>query len=109
MQMRRFYKKVAVVTGASSGIDKAITLGLAAQGATLCLVGRELERLDAVAKAARMTTPRLHCYEVDLTLDRDVKGLVESLDREYKRIDILVHSAGLIALGSLETAHIVYG
>jgi len=96
--------KVAVVTGASSGIGQAIALGLAAQGMVLCLVGRRLETLETVAENARATAPQVRCYRVDLTLDKDIQALTACLQRDVGRIDLLVHSAGFIAIGRLETA-----
>ena len=56
--MTPFTDQIAVVTGASSGVGKAIALGLAAQGAILCLVGRKLETLEAGAAHARVVAPR---------------------------------------------------
>jgi len=102
--MTDFTGQIAVVTGASSGIGKAIALDLGARGATLCLIGRRLERLDAVAKSARATAPRVSCYRVDLTVDEEVQKLAADLQRDFGYLDLLVHSAAVIHLGRLEVA-----
>ncbi len=93
-----------MITGAGSGIGKAIALALAVKRATLCLVGRHLERLEAVAQGARATTPRAECYCADLTRDKDISELNARLKRDFKHLDILVHSAGAISLGGVECA-----
>jgi short-subunit dehydrogenase len=97
--------QVTVVTGASSGIGKAIALGLAAQGATLCLVGRKLATLQSVADAAQGKAPRAYCYQADLAVDIEVQRLIANIKRDIKSVDILVHSAGVIWLGLLEAAN----
>ena len=102
--MAAFTDQVAVVTGASSGIGKAIALGLAAQGASLCLVGRKIETLEAIAETVRKTARRVLHYRVDLTVDEDILELATHLQRDFSSIDILVHSAGVISLGSIEAA-----
>jgi NADP-dependent 3-hydroxy acid dehydrogenase YdfG len=96
--------QIAVVTGASGGIGKVIAMGLAAQGATLCLVGRRLETLEAVAEKARAAVPRVQCYQADLQVDKDIHELMVRLREDFDRIDVLVHSAGVISLGRLEAA-----
>jgi len=94
--------QVAVVTGASSGIGKAVALGLAAQRATLCLVGRRLDTLGPVAESARTKESRVLSYQTDLTLDKDIQDLAANLRRDVGFVDILVHSAGAISHGRLE-------
>ena len=101
--MKTLENQVAVVTGASSGIGKAIALGLAAQGAILCLIGRKPEALQSVADAAKGKAPRTYCYQADLAVDREVQELITYIKRDLKFVDILVHSAGVIWLGPLET------
>ena len=102
--MSTLENQVAVVTGASSGIGKAIALGLAAQGASLCLVGRNLETLQSVADAAKGKAPRNYCYQADLSVDRELEELIASIKRDVESVDILVHGAGVIWLGALEAA-----
>ncbi len=104
--MSKLRNQVAVVTGASSGIGKAIALKLAAHGANLCLVGRKLETLEVVAESARETSSVVRSYEADLSQDEDVHKLKEHLERDFGYIDILIHSAGAISLGKIENARI---
>ena len=102
--MTSFKDQIAVITGASSGIGKSVALGLAAKGLKLCLLGRKLETLEAVAEVARKTLSRVDCYQVDLAIDQDIRNLTERLQQDLSYIDLLVHSAGVISLGRLESA-----
>ncbi len=101
--MTAFADQIAVVTGASSGIGRAIASHLAAQGATLCLAGRKLETLEVVAEKARATGCRVWVYPTDLTVDKDILDLAADLQRDVGAVDVLVHSAGVISLGPLDT------
>jgi NADP-dependent 3-hydroxy acid dehydrogenase YdfG len=108
-----FKEQVAVVTGASSGIGKAIALELAAQGAKLCLLGRNLESLFAIAKRcsqsetakiAQETSPQVRCYQLDLTSDEDIRQFKAHVDKDYGQVNLLIHSAGVYSLGEVKTA-----
>jgi NADP-dependent 3-hydroxy acid dehydrogenase YdfG len=101
--MADFAGQVAVVTGAGSGIGKAIALGLVAKKATVCLVGRRQEVLEV---AAQEMSGRGKCYPADVTSDEAVTGLVESVSMDFGRLDILVHNAAIFASGTLESASI---
>ena len=96
--------QTAVVTGASSGIGAAIALCLAEEGAKLHLIGRNTAALEAVAQQARKSSPSVRTYRADLSADADLAKLQTDLKRDCDRMDILVHSAGVIALGPLESA-----
>jgi NADP-dependent 3-hydroxy acid dehydrogenase YdfG len=96
--------QVAVVTGASSGIGKAIALTLAGEGAEVCLVARRREVLDAVADQARSSGTRGHVCCADLTRDEDICRLAEMLQREFGRVDVLVLCGGTMFHGPLESA-----
>jgi NADP-dependent 3-hydroxy acid dehydrogenase YdfG len=97
--------RTCVVTGASSGIGKAIAVALASAGATVCVVARRREELEAVA--IRVNCPgRIMPYPADLVDDEQVAALVKALLARDGGLDILVHCAGTIVLGDLETASI---
>jgi NADP-dependent 3-hydroxy acid dehydrogenase YdfG len=100
-----FADRIAVVTGASSGIGRAIALGLASEGAILCLVGRRAETLESIAQGASGAA-RVETYRADLSLDQDVEGLADRIGSDFGQVDVLVHSAGFISLGSVASASI---
>lgn len=93
-----------VVTGASSGIGRAIAVALASAGATVCAVGRRRVELEATAKRTN-GVGRFVLYEADLVGD-DLKRLSEALLAREGGVDVLVHSAGTISIGDLETASV---
>jgi len=97
---------VALVTGASSGIGRAIALELAGSGARLCLVGRDRDRLKEVESRTGGRAARALALQKDLTRDSDVEDIASRLREEFGQLDILVHSAGEIALAPLATAAI---
>lgn len=96
--------QVAVVTGASGGIGRAVALGLANDGATVFLVGRDGAALASVAERARAAGARAVILEGDLTSDDTISELAARLQRECGRADILVHCAGIISQGAVESA-----
>jgi len=102
--MNALHGHIAVVTGAGSGVGQAIALALAAQGATLCLVGRTPATLEATTCRATNAQATVRCYPTDLTHDDAVQALAKQLHHEGEGIDILVHSAGISTVGKLETA-----
>jgi NADP-dependent 3-hydroxy acid dehydrogenase YdfG len=104
--MPNLKNQIAVITGASSGIGKAIALSLASQGAALGLIGRNLKTLEAVAEKAKSKTSRIKTYQIDLNADDDIQKLKPYLEEDFGHIDILIHSAGAISLGLLEGAKI---
>lgn len=93
----------AIVTGASSGIGRAIAIGLAGEGALLCLLGRDKERLQATAKIASSCSPKVSICQVDFAFEQDVLCLIHQLEQELERIDVLVHAAGDFAQGNMSS------
>jgi NADP-dependent 3-hydroxy acid dehydrogenase YdfG len=98
--------QVAVVTGAGSGIGKSIAFELSKKGVQLCLLGRDLEKLEVVAKIARDQSPIVKSYSLDLTKDENIEELNQKLNSEFEKIDMLIHGAGVISLGRLEFASV---
>lgn len=91
-----FDGKVAIVTGATSGIGMATAFRLAGQGGRVAAVGR---KRDVLAKLDR---PNIRTYPADLTSESDTAGLIQSVLRDFGGIDILVNAAGIIASGTIE-------
>jgi len=93
--------RVGVVTGAGSGVGRSIAELLAAAGASVCLVRRTSATLD---ETAALIGDGGRCYRTDITDDDAVAALVDRLTIEHPTIDVLVHSAGVHAMGPVEEA-----
>ena len=96
--------RTALVTGASSGIGRAIALRLARCGVKLCLVGRNRQRLSEVRKCAKKLTDTVVISCADISRDRSIGRLVNVVQHEFGELHMLIHSAGAIALGGIEKA-----
>lgn len=94
----------AVITGASSGIGRAIAIGLARQGAALWVVGRSRARLEQALCGAASSALSVSVVEADLAAPEGAAAAAEELLRRLDGVDILVHCAGAISLGSIERA-----
>jgi len=99
--MEIFQDQIALVTGASSGIGKAIALSLAEGGATVCLIARRARVLEETAAHNRSA---LRPYPTDLAKYEDVNKLIAALKSEFQHIDIIVHSAADYVRGPVSSA-----
>jgi NAD(P)-dependent dehydrogenase (short-subunit alcohol dehydrogenase family) len=87
--------KVALVTGGSKGIGRAIAGGLAQAGADLFLCSRQEGPLQAAAEQIRAATSvRVECLAADMALREDVQRVAGEAQRRLGRVDILVNNAG---------------
>jgi NADP-dependent 3-hydroxy acid dehydrogenase YdfG len=93
--------QIAVVSGASGGIGGAIAAAFARQGATLCLLGRDINKLEARAEVLRASSPRVDPRQCDLTRDDEIKIVQSHVMKQYGRVDILVHCGGGIDHGKV--------
>ncbi len=94
----------AVVTGASSGIGRAIALELARQGAKLILVARSGDKLGALADEIHNSGGHGLTLVGDITEDVVRRRVVEQAESEFGGLDILVNNAGISAHGRFRTA-----
>jgi NAD(P)-dependent dehydrogenase (short-subunit alcohol dehydrogenase family) len=102
---RQLAGRVALVTGASGGIGRAIALALARQGAQLCVVGRNRGRLaETVAGVQQFSQAK--SFQIDLTVKKSVHPILRYLERKGGRLDILIHGAGVTRQGTMEQAPI---
>jgi gluconate 5-dehydrogenase len=86
--------KVALVTGASSGLGVAFARGLARAGATVVVSARRQERLDETAEMLRAYGGKASAFAADITDDAQFEGVFERVVDEYGRVDIMVNNAG---------------
>ena len=97
---------VAVVTGAGSGIGRAIALALVREKASVALLGRTAGKLETVARDAGGDPETVACFQIDLAQDEMVRTLPKVLEERFGRVDILVHCAAVFHMGNIETAPI---
>jgi NADP-dependent 3-hydroxy acid dehydrogenase YdfG len=102
--MAALSNQFAVVTGAGSGIGKAIAQALGAHGATVALVGRTKTKLDTTAAGFDTKGPRPVVLPADLSMDEQLDSLIAEVQRRFKQVDVLGLCAGEIAHGPVESA-----
>jgi len=95
--------KVALITGASSGIGAGVATLLAANGVRVALAARRREKLNALLKEIQHAGGEGLVVEMDVTEPDSVKKGVETVVKAYGTIDILVNNAGLMPLSDVES------
>lgn len=86
--------RVAIVTGGSQGIGEAIARHLAAEGASISICARRVDRLDAALGRLRATGAQVLALPADVRNPDDVRRLVDATIERFGRLDILVNNAG---------------
>jgi NAD(P)-dependent dehydrogenase (short-subunit alcohol dehydrogenase family) len=87
--------RVALVTGASRGLGKAIALALAPAGIRLALVARDVDQLNAVATQARQLGADAEVFRADIADERQVLQLEQDVIHKFGPVDILINNAGI--------------
>jgi NAD(P)-dependent dehydrogenase (short-subunit alcohol dehydrogenase family) len=103
--VRPLQGQVAVVTGASSGIGRAIALALSHKGAEVCAIGRNHRTLAETVALARPNT-NVIAFQLDLTVKDALRPLIAHLSKISSGLAILVHSAALYHQDPMEKARI---
>ena len=100
--MTTFANKVAVVTGASSGIGRATALVLASSGARVAAVARELPALEDLRAEIGHAGGESIAVVADLVTDRAASEIVAATVERYGALDVVVNAAGAIAMGTTD-------
>ena len=87
--------KIALVTGAGSGIGKISAMQLAKIGAELVLLGRNEKKLTETSSEISKSVGKCKWYSVDVTNTKEISNSVQKIRKEYGEIDVLVNSAGV--------------
>lgn len=95
--------KVAVVTGASSGLGAQAALCYAEAGADVAILARRVEKLEEVKENILKTGRRVLAVECDVTDEESVKKAVNKVLEEFKHIDILLNNAGVAVRGGVDS------
>jgi len=93
--------RAAIVTGASSGIGRATTLRLAADGMAVLVVGRDADSLSAVCDQVAAAGGQAQLLAVDVTAEDAPRQIVDAATAKWGGLDALVNAAGIIASGSV--------
>jgi 3-oxoacyl-[acyl-carrier protein] reductase len=93
----RLKGKIAIVTGGSRGIGRAIALAMAREGAVVVVCSRSLAANQETAEQIKAEGGAAYAYEVDVSDAESVSALVKEVAARFERIDILVNNAGVTA------------
>jgi NAD(P)-dependent dehydrogenase (short-subunit alcohol dehydrogenase family) len=88
-------RKVALVTGAGTGVGRAVTLALMREGYAVVLAGRRMDMLEAVAKEGAQTPGEALTVPTDVADPAAIKSLFEKTKQTYGRLDLLFNNAGI--------------
>ncbi len=95
--------KVAVVTGASSGLGRSAALAYAEYGADVAVLGIDINKLDEVKEEIEKKGSKAIAIKCDVTNEEEVKSAVNQIIKEFSHIDILLNNAGVAVPGGVET------
>ena len=94
--------KVAMVTGASSGLGASAAVAYAEAGAKVAVLARRLEKLEETKKKIEAVGGTAIAIRCDVSREEDVKKAVETIVREFGTIDIVLNAAGIVILGGVD-------
>ncbi len=99
---KQLASKVAIVTGASRGIGRAVSVALAQEAATVVLAARSIQKLQETADKVTEAGGKAEIVVTELTEEESIKNLVKVISDKFSRLDILVNNAGVTYSAKLE-------
>jgi len=102
MRIDNLKDKIVLVTGASRGIGKAISIAVAQSGAEVILVARDEEKLKQVKEEINHFKGKAVVIKADFSKENEVIQLFEQIKKKYQRLDVLINNAGVASFGNTE-------
>jgi len=102
MRINNLKDKIVLVTGASRGIGKAISIAVAQSGAEVILVARDEEKLKQVKEEINHFKGKAVVIKADFSKENEVIQLFEQIKKKYQRLDVLINNAGVASFGNTE-------
>ena len=100
--MEELKEKTAIITGATSGIGRAVAVKFAAEGSRVAAIGRNRKNLDALQNEIEQAGGIVKTIRADVTDESDAQKIVETTVENFRQIDILINAAGIIGNGTIE-------
>lgn len=97
---QEFKNKTFIITGASSGIGKAVSKFAVERGANAAITARRKNELELLSK--EMNSANIEIIPADITIEADQKSIIEKTVKRFGTIDVLVNAAGIIGGGNVE-------
>ena len=95
MSEKKLAGRIAVITGGSKGLGRAMAVALGSAGATIALVSRDKEKLELTATAVRAVGGQAETFKADVTDESQVSGLAAAIKDRFGKAHILINNAGI--------------
>jgi len=98
--------KIVIITGASSGIGKALAERFARAKAKVVMAARSIEKMESLANSLRSQGADILCVKTDVSKTEDCQNLIDTTLKQYGKIDVLINNAGISMRGLFEETNL---
>lgn len=98
--------KVIIITGASSGIGKALVYRLAKQGAMIMMAARNVDTMIEISSELKNINPNIEYIKTDVSIETDCQKLIDTTIEKFGKIDVLINNAGISMRALFKDVHL---